>query len=306
MNLRQLEVFHAIIRAGSVTGAARDLNVTQPAISAVLKHTEQQLNMKLFERVSGRLQPTPEAIILLPDVENVFARIDTIRRLAHSLRDGRAGQIVIATSPTLVNAFLPQAVASLRKQGPDMKIYVRSLPTPLAIDRVSRREADIGIVYGPVEEPSVTSERFVCSEIVCALREDHPLATEPKIDTVMLANEPVISMGASTFLGHTIIETCRRESLEAPRVGVEASSSLAACMMVQAGAGVALIDRITEVAQHSDGVVFRPFVPRIVIEVVLLFPRDRPRSRATRRLVALLKELAPVGFRMQDGAGRSE
>jgi DNA-binding transcriptional LysR family regulator len=292
VNLRQLEVFHAIIRAGSVTGAARDLSVTQPAISAVLKHTEQQLQMKLFERVAGRLQPTPEAMVLVPDVEEVFNRIDTIRRVAQDLRDGRAGQIVIATSPTLVNAFLPQSVGALRKTSPKLSIFVRSLPTPLAIDRVSRREADIGIVYGPVEDPTVSTQPLVKSEIVCVVPRDHPLAANKEIDPAMLADESVISLGATTFLGRTIVDTCQRKSMVAPAVGIEASSSLAACMMVQAGAGIALVDRLSSHPPHFDQLVFLPFSPRIEIAVVMAFPRDRPLARATQRLVEILLEMA--------------
>ena len=57
MNLRQMEVFHAIMRAGSVTCAARLLNVTQPAVSTVLRHCETQLRVKLFDRTGGRLHP---------------------------------------------------------------------------------------------------------------------------------------------------------------------------------------------------------------------------------------------------------
>ena len=59
LNLRKLEVFHAIMRTGSVTAAAADLNVSQPAISAVLKHTEQRLCFKLFERLGGRACTPP-------------------------------------------------------------------------------------------------------------------------------------------------------------------------------------------------------------------------------------------------------
>ena len=114
MTLRQLETIYAIMRAGSITAAARNLHITQPAVSAVLKHTEQQLKMKLFERIGGRLHPTPEVLTLLPDLEEIFGRIDTMGRALQEMRDGRTGKLVLATSPTLVNAFVPQAVAALR------------------------------------------------------------------------------------------------------------------------------------------------------------------------------------------------
>ena len=67
LNLRHIEIFHAIMRTGSITAAAESLNITQPAVSAVLKHFESRLQMPLFDRVNGRLRPTLEAEALLPE-----------------------------------------------------------------------------------------------------------------------------------------------------------------------------------------------------------------------------------------------
>ena len=289
MTLRQMETLYAILKAGSVTAAARNLNVTQPAVTAVLKHTEQQLRMKLFERSGGRLHPTPEALTLLPDLEEIFGRIDTVGRVIEELRDGRSGKLVVATSPTLVNALLPQAVAALRKAAPQLRVIVHSLPTPLAIARVSRREADLGIVYAPVSDPALDAEDLISSEIACVVPRGHPLARKREIRAADLQDESVISTGPGTRLGALIEEAFQRAVRAPPRIGIEASSSLTACMMVSHGAGVALIDRSTELSGDFKGLAFRPFRPRIEIRIQLIFPRDRPRSRASTQLAAWLK-----------------
>lgn len=78
MNLRQLEVFYAIMQAGTVSGAARLLHVSQPNVTRVLAHTEQQLGFALFERVKGRLVPTQEAKALLPEAEKSLSATWTI------------------------------------------------------------------------------------------------------------------------------------------------------------------------------------------------------------------------------------
>ena len=59
INLRQIEVFRAIMLTHSMSGAAKALHVSQPAISRLVSHTEQRLGLKLFERIKGRLYPTP-------------------------------------------------------------------------------------------------------------------------------------------------------------------------------------------------------------------------------------------------------
>jgi len=284
MTLRQLETIYAIMRAGSVTAAARNLHITQPAVSAVLKHTEQQLKMKLFERIGGRLHPTPEVLALLPDLEEIFGRIDTMSRAVQELRDGRTGKLVLATSPTLVNAFLPRAVAVLRKAAPLLDIVVHSLPTAMAIARVSRREADMGLVYAPVADPALEIEDLIITEMACVVPNGHPLAKKSEIFARDLHDESVISTGPRTRLGALVEEACQREGHTPPRIGIEASSSLAACMIVECGAGIGLVDRSIELSGKFDALSFRPFRPRVEVKIQLVFPRDRPRSRASMQL----------------------
>lgn len=288
MNLRQLEVFHAIMQTGSVTGAARYLNVTQPAVSNVLKHIEQQLRFKLFERIGGRLQPTPEALRLLPDVDEIFGRIGTFRRTVLDLRDGRAGRVVVATSPTLVDAFLPRAIAAFRREAPQVRIAVQSLPTPLVVERVARREVDMGVVYAPVADGAVETEDLVTTEVACVLPRGHPLARRRRIGAADLAGQAVISLGPTTRIGMLIDEGCARAGVPAPEIGIEASSSLAACLMVGEGAGIALVDRASALSGRFGDLAFRPFEPAIQVAVQVIYPRDRPRSRATRQLAGQL------------------
>ena len=296
MTLRQMETLYAIMKAGSITAAARNLHVTQPAVSAVLKHTEQQLRMKLFERLGGRLHATPEALALLPDLEEIFGRIDTVSRAVEELRDGRTGKLVIATSPTLVNAVLPRAIAKLRKSSPKVSIIVHSLPTPMVIARISRREADIGLVYAPVSDAAIAAEDLITTELACVVPAGHALARKRTVSVRDLADESVISTGPGTRLGALIDEACRREGDASPWIGIEASSSLAACMLVHCGAGVALVDRSIALSGQFEDLVFKPFSPRIEVRIQLIFPRDRPRSRASMQLAeGLRREYAPRG-----------
>ena len=73
MRLRHIEVFHAIMQAGTISGAAQLLHISQPAVTKVLQHCELQLGMPLFDRVRGKLYPTPEA-------QRLFVEIDKLNR----------------------------------------------------------------------------------------------------------------------------------------------------------------------------------------------------------------------------------
>jgi DNA-binding transcriptional LysR family regulator len=82
MNLRHIEIFHAVYVNGSVSGAARALNVSQPSVSKTLRHAESLLGFPLFERTAGRLVPTEDAHILFAEVRSRIASMRCVRRAA--------------------------------------------------------------------------------------------------------------------------------------------------------------------------------------------------------------------------------
>jgi DNA-binding transcriptional LysR family regulator len=83
MRLRHIEIFQAIRQTGSVSAAAQLLHVSQPAVSKVLQHAEmQRLGFPLFLRVRGKLQPTPEALLLEREVDKVTESVQGVQRLA--------------------------------------------------------------------------------------------------------------------------------------------------------------------------------------------------------------------------------
>jgi DNA-binding transcriptional LysR family regulator len=291
MNLRQLEVFYAIMSAGSVTGAARLLKISQPAVSAVLKHTEQQLKLKLFERSAGRIQPTPEAAKLFSDASDIFLRLETLQRSIRHLRDGHSGQLVILGSQTLVNLFLPAAIGRFRRTSPEVHVFLQSLPTPVAIDRVAQRQADLGLVYGPINDPGVQAESFFATEIACVVPPGHPLSARRHVSAHDLCGQPLISYGPRTPIGASVAEAFRKAGVEPPAVAIQPGSSFNACLMVSAGAGIALVDRRVAMPQKFDELVFKRFRPQIRIQTYLIFPRDQPRSIATQQFLHQLKQV---------------
>jgi DNA-binding transcriptional LysR family regulator len=293
MNVRQLEIFHAIMKAGSMTEAARNLNVSQPAVSAMLKHTEGQLGMKLFQRINGRLHPTPEALSLLPEAEAIFARIDGLNRIAQDLKGGRAGQIAVAASPTLVNAFLPKAVALFRQTRPLVRFNIQSLPTPQVVERVVRREVDLALVYAPADDPAVEVESLAVLEIACVMPRDHALSARAAVEPQDLAQEPVITYGPQTPLGSLIDTAFRDRGHPPPPIAVQASSAITACLMTSHGAGIALVDPSFVVSRIFPDLVVKPFRPTVDVRVQLMYARDRPRSRLAMQFADQLRQLVP-------------
>jgi DNA-binding transcriptional LysR family regulator len=99
MRLRHIEVFHAIMQAGTISGAAQLLHISQPAVTKVLQHCELQLGMPLFDRVRGKLYPTPEAQRLFVEIDKLNRDLVGIRRLAANLRSGESEQVRLVATP---------------------------------------------------------------------------------------------------------------------------------------------------------------------------------------------------------------
>lgn len=101
MRLRHIEVFHAVYSNGSISAAARMLNVSQPAVSKVLRHAEQQLGFTLFDRSKGKLIPTNEGITLFTEVSRVYLQIGSLRRIARNIKSTDQGKSGLPRLPGL-------------------------------------------------------------------------------------------------------------------------------------------------------------------------------------------------------------
>jgi DNA-binding transcriptional LysR family regulator len=294
VNLRHIEVFYAIMQTGSITGAARLLNVTQPAVSAVLKHLESRLNMQLFVRAHGRLSPTPEARILLPDVTAIFERLDSVERLSKDLAGGSAGVLNIAATSPIANGVLAKAVASFVRERPGVRIALQALSSPLVVERVLQSEVDLGIAFQPVGNAAVEIEPLATATIACVLPEDHPLASREIVALADLAEIPVITYLPQTLLRPYIDRVCAEAGIKL-RTSVEIGLSVTGIMLAYHGGGIALVEPELLSVLPLPGLVSRPVSPAIELGSVMLRHRSRPASLILDAFVAHLRTTLASG-----------
>ena len=288
LNLKHVEVFHAILKAGSVTGAAHALNVTQPAVSATLKHLEARIGMRLFDRHAGRLTPRPEALALLPDVEAIFGRLEAVERLALDLAGGRLGSLSIAASSPIANGYLARAVAGFSALHPGMHIALQSLASPLVVDRVAKREASLGIAYEPVIDAAVRTELLTVARIGCVLRRDHPLAARGEIDVAALQDYPVITYLPQAVL-RPYIDRALSQAGAALDIRLQVGLSITGMALAYHGVGIALVETRLLDSLPLPGLVARPLVPAIELDTLLITHKSAPAPAWQESFVAHLR-----------------
>ncbi|RYD87130.1 MAG: LysR family transcriptional regulator, partial [Sphingomonadales bacterium] len=149
MRLRQIEVFHSVYVNGSISAAARALHVSQPAVSKVIHHTQDQLGLRLFDLVRGRLVPTPEAHALFREVSDVFGRISSLQQAIRNIKSDGGGHLRIAVVPSLGLAVAPLAISRFRAKFPDVTFDVQTLHHADLFRALYERECDIAFAYDP-------------------------------------------------------------------------------------------------------------------------------------------------------------
>ncbi|WP_297773846.1 LysR substrate-binding domain-containing protein [uncultured Roseovarius sp.] len=286
MRARQLEVFTAVMRAGTVTGAARLLNISQPALSQILIHTEAQLGFHLFDREKGRLRPTPEAYELYPEAERLFAGLEGLRRKTSDLRLGRAGLVRIAASPPPGMSLLPRALRTFRAEHPDVVLRTHVAPLAAMVDLLRTGDASMALALDDDLPPDIAVEHIGTTSFCCLLPEDHVLTDADTLDFSDLDGETIISYRSQTR-PHDELDMAlrRRGGIFAPQIEID--SSISAAGFVRAGLGVALVDALLPWAQFP-GIVARPLTDTPSLPVSLLTARGKTLSRAEEAMRNLL------------------
>ncbi|OGA73060.1 MAG: hypothetical protein A3G81_19195 [Betaproteobacteria bacterium RIFCSPLOWO2_12_FULL_65_14] len=288
MNPRQLEVFAAMMHTRSVSETARVLKVSQPAITKSLRLAEQAAGFVLFRRTMGRLFPSPEAESLLPEVQRVLGELTGISNLIVQLRDGTAGRVTVASSASLSHAFLSPAIATFRRERPNIRVEVMILPALQVAEQVSQNQADFGLLHDLADSVHVDSEVLCHAEAVCVLPRKHPLARRKTIAARDLHSASLVSFPVESATGTRV-----RQALAAAKIrrdiDIVVNQAQQAIELVVSGSGIAVIDPFLLLGVNTPALSAVPFRPTIPYRLRIVRARQRPRSHVAEQLEVELR-----------------
>jgi len=293
LNLRQIEVFHAIMVTGSLSEAGRMLCVSQPAVSRVLATAENRLKFLLFERVRGRLQPTPEARRLFSEVESILAGVQHFNSVARSLAEGDAGKLCIVSSPSYSEWLMPRAIERFRARHPEVHISYRPMPFDAMLPHMLLGRADLCISsMAPPASANLAVKEIGEGRILCAIPRRHPLAGVEVVTAPMLRDQTLISYSTDTPFGRLT-----SAFLESAGVSphVEIRSTPEALALVRQGVGVALVESFGFTETLADSMVMRPIEPGLTHCIYQIHSRNNPLSNLGKGFLATLKHLLDHG-----------
>jgi DNA-binding transcriptional LysR family regulator len=277
ISLRHIEVFHAVYQAGTISGAARMLRVSQPSVSKVLRHAEDLIGIALFRLVKGRLVPTEEAHQLFVEAHEVQMRVAAMRTVTDNLRRGSAGHIRVGALHALGLELIPAAVARFRERHPQVALEVRTAHGDELVDEVFARRCDLAISFDAPPRPRLAGSRVGTTRLVVLFHRDDWAAPPPVIEPEMLRGRPLIGLINPGAVG-TLINSSLAASDVAPS-SLRVETYYVAASLVRERAGIAIVDAFTARSALTPALDYRPFAEDLCFDVYALHLEDHPPSK---------------------------
>lgn len=291
MRLRHIEVFHAVMQAGTISGAAQLLHISQPAVTKVLQHAELQLGMPLFDRVRGKLYPTPEAERLFVEIDKLNRDLVAIRRLAANLRSGESKQVRLVATPALGAAVIPAAMTQWCRAYPSGRCSLATHHTPEIVNALLLGEADLALSLQDPHHPGIKAESLASAPLMALCPLGSPEAADGGPLPIGEIRSELIGLAGGDPLGNVVLNASESSGAQLhSRITVQTYQLARA--LVEAGIGMTVVDPFTAASADRARVRLRPLQPAIPVQLFLLTAANAPLGQAARRLVKYLGEAA--------------
>src|SRR5438034_7599839 len=192
LQLARLETLAAVARHGSFSHAARELHLSQPAVSMPVRQLEQELGVQLLERVGKRAFPTKAGELLLAHAGRALRELETGVEVVQQLRGIVAGRIRLGTSASFSIYLLPPALRRFRARYPRTELVVVTGNAPEITRAVVANELDVGIVSLPVRERELSVTALHRDELVAIAPPGRRWPRGRRVKAAELAGEPLI------------------------------------------------------------------------------------------------------------------
>lgn len=267
--LRQLKVLKLVADHGSMTRAAKSLEISQPAVSRVIADLSDTFGFSLFDRKDGLLVPSQETRYILPDISRVIELMDHIQNTTSNLTARRAGHLRVACLPGFATSHLPKVVASFLENRPDVTITIEPDRPERILEWVLGEQYDCGITDGFDGHPTI-ERTTVDIRTVCIFPLGHRFSEYAKISPIHLDNERMVHTRRDSHFFQTLNEVFRKNSVS-PKLAIETRQFTGACELVSLGAGVSIVSEL-DARTYEGRLDYRPFTPNIPHQLSLVRP----------------------------------
>jgi DNA-binding transcriptional LysR family regulator len=244
MNRNHLALFHAVAEAGSVSGGAQRLRISQPAVSKQIGELESALGVRLFDRLPRGVRLTDAGLVLADYARRITLMEDDAERAIEELRGLKRGRLTIGASTTVGAYLLPDALSRFHWKHPGIKLTLEIANTQVIQAALMDGRLEIGFTEGLIESDALESTVFHEDELVAIAPAAHRLLSKKGVTARELCSEPLIARekGSGT---RDVVEAALATRGIAVAPVMSLGSTEAIKRAVIAGTGVAIVSRLT-------------------------------------------------------------
>lgn len=277
LTLRQVEVIRAVVMTGTITGASGLLRVSAPGISRLLKHTEESLGVRLFERKAGLFQPAAEAAPVFEQIHQIYEKMAGLSYALTRLRAGTELELAFAAAPSIAQFVLPRAVASIHQHHPELYIDLNLVRFEEIVDYLLLERGEFVAFSYRFEHPSLEFIPLGVGEVIAILPEHHPLAGRKRISVADLDGTPLIGVDPSDPYGALTARPFEIAGLPR-RLAIRVRFAQTTVGLVQNGIGAAMIDEFSVASEGLRGIARIPLVEQVPMTVYAIHKSGRSLS----------------------------
>jgi len=290
VNLRHIEIFHAVYVNGTVSAAARALNVSQPSVSKTLRHAESLLGFELFQRTGGRLVATEDAHALFAEVAEIQDRVRALREAGRNLRAGAGATLRVSALPSLALGALPTAVSRFLVQHPEVRFDLQTVHHDDLLRKLYERETDVAIASEVPRGAAMGQSWLGEGELVLLYRDADLPDALPRVPLADLVGRRFITLAGSGPIGRLFTDELERLGLDLSEVATARTFYIAAAL-VRAGVGLSVVDNFTAEASLAEGLAMRALKPSLTFDVHAMHLLDRPPSALASEFLGVLRDV---------------
>jgi DNA-binding transcriptional LysR family regulator len=223
-DLRTVDYFLTAVARGSLRAAARDLGVTQPALTKAIRRLEDSFGAPLFDRQARGVTPTVYGTAVLRHAKDVKAALGAAQEEVEALRTGSAGLVKIGAGPSWQDAVLPEAISELRTSRPSVRVHVMGGGDDQLKDQLKSGALDFVLAVVPETprlEPELTWQPLLADEYCVIADARHPLRDQAVVRPEDLLAYPWILPAATTYMVGRLQHLLRAAGLPPPVPAIE-------------------------------------------------------------------------------------
>jgi DNA-binding transcriptional LysR family regulator len=298
ISFRQLVHAEALARQGNFTLAAAELHISQPALTRSIRSLEEALGLRLFDRLSSGVDPTPAGEVVLARGRNVLRESEDLNRAVADLLGLTSGSLVISTGPYPGDALVPDALAAFMCEAPDIRCRVREADWTDIPDHLLARESDLAVadISGVEDDERFATELLLTWPFFFVCRAGHPLAGRRRVGASDFAHYPLVGNRLPARIEKYLAQQWPGSANVAVQAGpfrvkIDVATFAASRRILLAGDGITLapLAQVAEELQDGSMTLLRSQVAAPRMHSGLIYLRGRSLSPAAARFVTQLR-----------------